>query len=89
MENVDTLRALEGVTNVWPMKAVPMAPVIKKSQIAPNVKLNNYSMHQWTGVNKLHAAGIRGKGATVAVIDTGIDYSHKDVRYSVHSTRRI
>ncbi|EON97319.1 putative minor extracellular protease vpr protein [Phaeoacremonium minimum UCRPA7] len=32
-----------------------------------------------TGVDKLHAAGITGKGAVVAVIDTGIYYPHPDI----------
>jgi len=29
-----------------------------------------------TGVDKLHAAGIRGEGVVVAVADTGVDYTH-------------
>lgn len=72
---------MKGVANVWPMKSVPMAQVVKKGTFGPDVKLTNYSMHQWTGVDKLHAKGIRGKGATIAVIDTGIDYTHKAVSY--------
>jgi len=39
----------------------------------------NYTLHDMTGVDKLHEAGITGKGVTVAVIDTGIDYSHPAV----------
>lgn len=46
-------------------------------------------MHQWTGVDKLHAAGIRGKGATVAIIDTGIDYTHKAVSAITNSLRLV
>lgn len=40
----------------------------------------NYSVHHWTGVDKLHEAGMRGKGTKVAVVDTGVDYSHRAVR---------
>lgn len=71
---------MEGVTNVWPMKSVPLAKPMKPSAKV-DIKANalNYSMHQWTGVNKLHRAGVRGKGAKVAIIDTGIDYTHKAV----------
>ncbi|KAI9147819.1 Subtilisin NAT [Paramyrothecium foliicola] len=77
-DNVDTLRAVEGVVNVWPMKTVPVVPIIKEPEVVLlNSTSRNYSMHQWTGVDKLHAAGLRGKGATVAIIDTGIDYTHK------------
>ena len=43
--------------------------------------LLNYSMHQWTGVDVLHKQGIRGKGAVVAVVDTGIDYTHEAVSH--------
>lgn len=30
-----------------------------------------------TGVDKAHAAGVLGKGAKVAVVDTGIWYDHE------------
>ncbi|KAF7558786.1 hypothetical protein G7046_g5366 [Stylonectria norvegica] len=75
-ENVDSLRQMEGVLNVWPMRSIRKSWVEKSRHFSPSVKLN-YTMHQWTGVDKLHAAGIRGKGATVAIVDTGIDYTHK------------
>lgn len=78
-ENADSLRAMDGVVNVWPLKAVPKAPLPKKTRVSAESVRSNYSLHQWTGVDKLHASGIRGKGATVAVIDTGIDYTHKAV----------
>ncbi|KAJ7263763.1 subtilisin-like protease [Mycena rebaudengoi] len=37
---------------------------------------DSQSTHVQTGVAKLHAQGITGKGVTVAIIDTGIDYTH-------------
>lgn len=80
VDNVDSLLAMEGVANVWPMRSVPMAAPIGSGKVmGPETKLSNYSVHQWTGVDKLHAKGIRGKGVTVAIIDTGIDYTHKAV----------
>jgi subtilisin family serine protease len=78
-DNVDSLLSIEGVVNVWPLRSVPMAPLAKRRKLSGNMKHPNTSAHHWTGVNKLHKAGIRGKGATVAVIDTGIDYTHKAV----------
>ncbi|CAI6093329.1 unnamed protein product [Clonostachys chloroleuca] len=76
-DNVDSLLSIEGVVNVWPLRSVPMAPLAKRRKLSGNMKHPNTSAHHWTGVDKLHKAGIRGKGATVAVIDTGIDYTHK------------
>ncbi|KAG8937483.1 hypothetical protein FRC00_005015 [Tulasnella sp. 408] len=38
--------------------------------------LDSFAPHVMTGVDKLHAEGIFGKGIRVAVIDTGVDYLH-------------
>ncbi|KAF3176661.1 hypothetical protein TWF106_005101 [Orbilia oligospora] len=38
--------------------------------------LDNYPPHVQGGVNRLHAEGLDGKGIKIAVIDTGIDYTH-------------
>ncbi|KAH8174812.1 subtilase family protein [Sarocladium implicatum] len=77
VDNVDSLRMMEGVANVWPMKSVPVEKLVKpRAQLDLKSRLLNYSMHQWTGVNTLHSQGIRGMGAKVAIIDTGIDYTH-------------
>lgn len=77
-DNMDTLLQMEGVVNVWQAHKVAM-PKVEFSESGPSSSIRNYSIHHWTGVDKLHAAGIRGKGSTVAIIDTGIDYTHKAV----------
>lgn len=79
INNVDTLSRVNGVANVWPMKTVPMASPLRRAKATLDVKSHNYSVHQWTGVDQLHAQGVRGKGATIAIIDTGIDYTHQAV----------
>lgn len=33
-----------------------------------------------TGVDKIHDAGVTGKGAQVAIVDTGVSYDHPTVR---------
>ncbi|KAH7157153.1 peptidase S8/S53 domain-containing protein [Dactylonectria macrodidyma] len=79
-ENVDTLLQMDGVINAWPASTVRTPRVEKQSSFSSPFSSNirqNYSIHQWTGVDRLHAKGIRGKGAKVAIIDTGIDYNHK------------
>ncbi|KAJ3524920.1 hypothetical protein NM208_g11862 [Fusarium decemcellulare] len=75
-DNVDTLRQMNGVVNVWAAHTV-RKPRARKSTPSASTLRRNYTVHPWTGVDKLHSAGIRGKGATVAIIDTGIDYTHK------------
>jgi subtilisin family serine protease len=37
---------------------------------------NTFSPHVMTGVDKLHAEGLNGNGIKIAVIDTGVDYTH-------------
>ena len=78
-DNVDSLRDVPGVVNVWPMHSVPLATVAEKRSVSPESRKSNYTMHRTTGVQKLHAKGIRGKGATVAIIDTGVNYKHEAV----------
>ncbi|EFY99628.2 Peptidase S8/S53, subtilisin/kexin/sedolisin [Metarhizium robertsii ARSEF 23] len=75
-ENIDLIQAIPGVANVWPVTTLstPRSPDVT-NEINEN-RLVNYSVHHWTGVDKLHEAGMRGKGVKVAVVDTGIDYSH-------------
>ncbi|KAH7037065.1 peptidase S8/S53 domain-containing protein [Microdochium trichocladiopsis] len=36
-----------------------------------------YSTHRATGVDRLHAQGIRGQGVKVAIVDTGVWYLHE------------
>lgn len=36
----------------------------------------NYTFHGLTGVEELHRAGILGEGATVAIVDSGVDWKH-------------
>jgi hypothetical protein len=39
----------------------------------------NYSFHGLTGVEQLHKAGIIGEGATVAIVDSGVEWTHPDL----------
>jgi subtilisin family serine protease len=77
--NADSLRAMSGVANVWPMESVPIAPIPEQTPVSLQTSAANYTAHRFTGVDRLHAEGIRGKGATVAIIDSGIDYTHRAV----------
>ncbi|CAD6973083.1 unnamed protein product, partial [Tilletia controversa] len=48
------------------------------SRVASDSFLKNdtFEPHVMTGVDKLHAQGYYGKGQTVGILDTGIDYTH-------------
>ncbi|KAF9630123.1 putative minor extracellular protease vpr protein [Lasiodiplodia theobromae] len=73
---VDDLTKLAGVAKVWPMKSIALAPPIDLQTFADDATAANYTVHNSTGVDKLHAAGVYGEGAVVAVVDTGIAYNH-------------
>ncbi|KAG6058284.1 hypothetical protein E4U17_000185 [Claviceps sp. LM77 group G4] len=76
-ENVDSLRQVPGVTNVWPVQSfsIPRSFAFDRPRI--NDEGRNFSVHQWTGVSQLHERGIKGKGTKIAIVDTGVDYSHE------------
>lgn len=78
-ENLDSLRAFAPVTQAWQSKKIMLAPSIGLKSFSKDATAMNYSIHGMTGVDKLHEAGILGKGVTVAVVDTGIDYMHSAV----------
>lgn len=59
-------------------------PTIEMTEFSDGITpATNYSVHGMTGVDKLHAAGIYGKGTVVAIIDTGVEYTHPAVCYPI------
>lgn len=79
LDSSDTLLASAApVRQVWKSSRIKLA----KSQPSKlfgsgdGAAAGNYSIHWSTGVDKLHAQGITGKGATVAIVDTGTWYTH-------------
>ncbi|KAH7324203.1 putative minor extracellular protease vpr [Stachybotrys elegans] len=75
-DNTDSLQALAPVTQAWAVRKFFLGPAEPDALLAGDAVLQNYSIHHMTGVDKLHEAGFTGKGAKVAIIDTGIDYNH-------------
>ena len=49
---------------------------LEKRATTYNYANDTFSTHVMTGVDKLHAKGYLGKGMTIGVIDTGIDYTN-------------
>ncbi|TIC91197.1 Minor extracellular protease vpr [Colletotrichum higginsianum] len=76
-ENIDSLRALAPVKEAWQSRKLRLAPGAPEATFSGNATAIDYDIHHMTGVDKLHAAGVTGKGAKVAVVDTGIWYTHE------------
>ena len=73
------LKAEGPVAQAWHAKRVTLAPVSVNQTFGEGVAGVNMSIHHMTGVDKLHEAGLRGKGVTVAIVDTGVEYTHPAV----------
>ncbi|KAG9185525.1 hypothetical protein G6011_06856 [Alternaria panax] len=77
------MKAQPKVENIWPTRitkrsgeesvAAPAQQRHIKRQTTPE---DTFSPHVMTQVDKLHAEGLTGKGFRVAVVDSGIDYTH-------------
>ncbi|KAI8654133.1 hypothetical protein LRP88_01834 [Fusarium phalaenopsidis] len=75
-DNLDTLQEEESVIKAWQVKKVTLAPMKPLQTFDKEAAGINTSVHHMTGVDKLHADGVLGKGAVVAVVDTGVAYNH-------------
>ncbi|CAH0023652.1 unnamed protein product [Clonostachys rhizophaga] len=75
-DNSDSLQSLNPVSQVWPSRKYQLAPITPSVVLTDEAIITNYSIHAMTGVDKIHGAGITGKGAQVAIVDTGISYDH-------------
>ncbi|KAH9219415.1 peptidase S8/S53 domain-containing protein [Leptodontidium sp. 2 PMI_412] len=89
--DVQALKDLKNVAAVWPVKTVPApsaalprdfkkggANVARADSPLPYItgELDVNRPHAVTGVDKVHAAGIKGKGIKIGIIETGVDYRH-------------
>ncbi len=72
------------VAHVYKSQMIQLLPVIEEETpdveaITARATTQNNTIHQFTGVQKLHEAGILGEGVTIAVVDSGIQYTHPAV----------
>ncbi|KAK0122871.1 hypothetical protein ONS96_009897 [Cadophora gregata f. sp. sojae] len=88
--DVQALKDLNNVAAVWPVRTIPAPSAALPRDFKKAVKevradkplpyvtgeLDVNRPHIMTGVDKAHAAGIKGKGIKVGIIDTGVDYRH-------------
>ncbi|KAF4995752.1 hypothetical protein FDECE_12701 [Fusarium decemcellulare] len=84
------LQGLDKVKSVWPVRSVQLkmpenkAPsssdagdaLLRRQHVPRDVANDTFSPHVMTQVDKLREEGITGKGFRVAIIDSGIDYTH-------------
>ncbi|KAI1371153.1 subtilisin-like protein [Hypoxylon crocopeplum] len=77
---VDALDADEEgpvVASVYKSTLVRLVPpAIEGESFSDDAAAANYSVHGSTGVEKLHQAGVIGEGATIAIVDSGVQYTH-------------
>ena len=68
------------VATVYKSTRVRILDTVKGESFSDDAAASNYSVHGITGVEKLHGDGIFGAGATVAIVDSGVEYTHPAVR---------
>jgi subtilisin family serine protease len=79
-ESVDTLVSLSRANRAWPVRYYYPLDTGSVATFSSDAQAPKYDIHQFTGVSKAHEAGIFGKDVKVAVIDSGVLYSHPAVR---------
>lgn len=84
-ESISSLLDIEGVDKAWqagrvildiPEVSTTLRATQNESDGDEVPPASTYSLHNFTGVDKVHSGGILGNGVKVAVIDTGIYYKH-------------
>ncbi|KIY47274.1 pyrolysin [Fistulina hepatica ATCC 64428] len=77
ISDVDGLINMNGVKGLYPVRRYPMPkPVLSEVVGHETVLPDSESTHIMTGVDKLHAEGLNGKGISIGIVDTGVDYTH-------------
>ncbi|WYZ46658.1 hypothetical protein EsH8_IX_000883 [Colletotrichum jinshuiense] len=64
------------VASVYKSQVLQILPTVEGESFSDDAAALNYSVHGLTGVEKLHEDGILGEGATVAIVDSGVQYTH-------------
>ena len=73
---VGDISSMQIVKNVWPIQLHHTMTMQVGNMGSPSDTVDTFPPHVMTGVDKLHAEGISGEGVFVALIDTGVDYTH-------------
>jgi len=79
VESADSLSALASTNKARRVHFYYPQALVSVASFSDDAQAPKYDIHQFTGVGKAHEAGFFGKGAKVAVIDTGVLYTHPGV----------
>ncbi|KAI9164076.1 minor extracellular protease vpr [Paramyrothecium foliicola] len=74
--NTDALQSLQSVVKAWHSTRFNVLPVVPGKSYSDDAAAPEYFIHDMTGVDRLHAEGIFGKGVKVGIVDSGLDYNH-------------
>ncbi|KAF8465937.1 peptidase S8/S53 domain-containing protein [Kalaharituber pfeilii] len=72
---LEDIQNLEGVKSIWPVQRIKV-PQPKVVATGDGASEPSWTSHARTRVLDLHKKGYLGEGAVVAIVDTGIDYTH-------------
>ncbi|KAJ4301343.1 hypothetical protein N0V90_003435 [Kalmusia sp. IMI 367209] len=85
---ISQIKSLSEVSAIWPVRSskleMPeMQPLDATNNTSTHAHIKRqdederpFSPHVMTQIDKLHAEGVTGKGIQVAIIDSGVDYTH-------------
>ncbi|KAH7104317.1 subtilisin-like protein [Auriculariales sp. MPI-PUGE-AT-0066] len=76
VQDLKTIATTPGVKSVHPVRIYEAPRVTAHDVGSAQKKPGQYLPILMTGVDKVHAAGNKGKGIKIGIIDTGVDYSH-------------
>ncbi|BBP93074.1 hypothetical protein BsIDN1_66920 [Bacillus safensis] len=88
---IPKLLAVDGVKAVYPDVTYKTDEVKKESIQLPNEDVSPLmdKSAPFIGAPKAWDAGYSGKGVKVAVIDTGVDYTHPDLKRKLRFIQRL
>lgn len=87
LDNSDSITEDHIVAAVFKSSPMQLLPAAEGESFSDDAAAQNYSVHGSTGVETLHQRGILGKGAVVAIVDSGVQYTHPAVGVTLLKTR--
>ncbi|KAH9484870.1 Minor extracellular protease vpr [Psilocybe cubensis] len=93
LNDVAAIENTPGIKAIRPVRSFKIPQLAKKHVLTgkddPQLPPNPLSTHLLTGVDKLHAQGIKGAGIKIGILDTGIDYNHPTLGGGIGKDRLV